>query len=814
MTSMRHSRSAALGPATLVSAAMLGSGLIISTSDALAQPTVIEEIIVTAQKREQNVNDVPIAISAYSQQIIQSLGIRSTEELESLTPGLEVNNTGGVGTKTYTIRGVGFNDYSTGASSTVGLYFNEVSVPYTVMSTRMFFDIDRIEVAKGPQGYLYGRNTTAGHVSIYSRKPTSEFEAGFNAGISSYETFDFSGYLSGPLSDYSRGRIALATTQSGEGWQESLSRPGDKLGELDKMAVRGSIDWDIADNLNLLFNLHYNDDQSDNLAPTAFDGTLVGLEFPTRRGPIFNTQGELEQFVIFSTDDNEAADWTNGPANALRPRRDNQLSGLAARVTWEIGKLQFVSVTGYDEFERNEANDWDGTDLLDSSNINTTDLDVFSQEFRLSGYGDRFVWLAGIYYSEDELSEIYNYYFGEGRFGINQVSTRFVQDTDSIAGFGHLEWDITGSTGLLLGLRYTSENRDWSGCTYDATPPNLSVPGVPLTVFLNNIINGPGVLTPNGLLNDGFNFPNGLPAVNPLAANECGTFNDLLNTPGAGQYGVFSDSISADELMWKVGIDHRPNEDVLLFGSISKSFKSGGFNGANSNTHSQLVPYDIENLLAYEVGVKATIVDGSMQLNASVFFYDYEDKQEREAAVTPVGNLSGLANIPESEIIGAEADMLWLANDRLTISAGVSFLDTEIKEWFPVDNEASMFPNTVLFDASGAELPNAPPFSGNLSAAYEFDVGPRLLLTPAFDVIYRGETSGDIMPENEREDYTLVNLRFTLEPQDADRWSLQLWARNLLDEDYFVSGQVGGNFTVTRSNGMPRTFGVNVDMQF
>ena len=335
----------------------------------------LEEIVVTAQKRSQNINDVPIAISAYTAESVQALGIRSAEDMEYLTPGLEVNTTGGVGTKTWTIRGVGFNDYSTGASSTVGIYFDEVAVPYPVMATGMFFDTERVEVVKGPQGDLYGRNTTAGQISFFSKRPTEEFEAGLSAGLSRYETFDFEGYLSGPLGETTNGRIAFATTQRGEGWQESLSRPGDMLGEIDRIAFRGMLDWQITDNVDVLFKAYFNDDQSDNLAPTAFDGTLVGLPFATRRGAPFNGAGELEPAVIFSTDNNEAADWTNGANNALRPRRDNQLSGVSARLTWDIGDYELTSISSYDKFERNEANDWDGTALNDSSNINITDID-------------------------------------------------------------------------------------------------------------------------------------------------------------------------------------------------------------------------------------------------------------------------------------------------------------------------------------------------------------------------------------------------------------------------------------------------------
>lgn len=782
------------------------------TQATAAETSAIEEVIVTAQKREQAINDVPITISAYEGETLQDLGIRSAEDLGMLTPGLEVSNAGGVGTKVWTIRGVGFNDYSTSASSTVGVYIDEVALPYPVMLTGTFFDVDHIEVLKGPQGDLFGRNTTAGQVSVVSRRPTREFDAGVSVGFARYQTLDLQGFVSGPLSDKVRGRLAFAGTRSNDGWQKSLTRPGDELGEVDRKAVRAMLDWDLSDAVELRLSAHLNDDQSDNVAPTAFDGREVGLPFASRHGGPFNPNGELEQFVVLSTDDNEAADWTNGPNDALRPHRDNQLRGAVARLSWKIGGLELVSVTGYDELEREEANDWDGTALLDSSNINATDIESFSQELRLSGASERLDWVAGVYYSTDDLQEDYNYFFGEGRFGINQLNTDYEQETDALGAFAHLELALTERVQAIVGLRYTDEERKWTGCTYDATPTDIAVPGLPLFVFLNNIINGPGVITPNGLLNDGFNFPNGLPAVVPLAPNGCGTFNDLLGTPGVGQYGVFSRKISANEPMWKVGLSFRPNPDVLLYGSISQGFKSGGFNGANSNTHSQLVPYDIEKLLAYELGAKATI-GGRLQLNGAVFFYDYKDKQEAEFAVTPVGNISGVSNIPKSEVRGAELEVLWVPTDRLTINAGFSFLDTEVTEWRPVDGLASLFPNVVRFDASGAELPNAPQFSGNLLVSYDVPVGA-YTLTPGFDVVHRGSTTGDIVPENFRDSYTLAGARLSLARSDDERWRAQLWVRNLLDEDYYVSGQTGGNFTVTRTNGMPRTWGITFDYHF
>ena len=173
--------------ATLVSGAVYGQAL--------------EEIVVTAQKREQGANDVGITMNAFTGAQLKDMGFTTAEDMALMTPGLTVNETAATGVPLYTIRGVGYQDYSTGASSTVGLYFDEVAIPYTVMSRGLMFDVERVEVLKGPQGDLYGRNTTAGQINFVSRKPTDDFQAGVTAGIGSYSTFDLEGYVSSALSN-------------------------------------------------------------------------------------------------------------------------------------------------------------------------------------------------------------------------------------------------------------------------------------------------------------------------------------------------------------------------------------------------------------------------------------------------------------------------------------------------------------------------------------------------------------------------------------------------------------------------------------
>ncbi|MEP1470895.1 MAG: TonB-dependent receptor [Halieaceae bacterium] len=790
--------------------ALLGTGI-----GQAAMSAQLEEVVVTAQKRSQSANDVGITINAFTGDQLRDFGVLTAEDIAMLTPGLTVNETAATGVPLYTIRGVGFQDYSTAASSTVGLYFDEVSMPYAVMTRGLVFDTERIEVLKGPQGDLYGRNTTAGQINFVSNKPSDEFGAGLIGSYGNYSSWEVEGFVSGGITDAVQGRLAFKTTQRGDGWQESTTR-NDELGEKDATAFRGILNIDFTENVNLLLIGHYIKDESENKANTSYSGEEIGQgEFNNPYTPLEDYFFVGEQAPWYSSGDNEAADWTNsytsgvtGRTFDLRPQRDNELTGFSARLDWTIGDMNLTSITGYNEFEREESNDWDGGFFNDSSNINTTDLEVFSQELRLSGATDTVNWVGGLYYSKDEMDEYYHYFMSDSVFGVGSIpwgvdlfagtpilelDTKYEQETESVAIFGHVEWQFSEAWRLTLGARYTEEERDWAGCTFVADDASLA-----------------------GFLNAQFGAS--------LGAGDCGTINDdpdspnyifsVIGTPAINDaFQVYDDEIDTDKWMGKIGLDFLASDDVLVYGMISRGFKSGGFNGANSNTTQQLKPYGEEELTSYEIGTKATLLDGSMQLNAAAFYYDYEDKQEQDAAVTFVGNISGLTNVPESEIYGAEIDLNWLPTDGLQVALGVAWLDTEIKKWDAVDRDASAWPNTVFRDVSGNELAQSPEWSFTGLAKYEWPLGDRLVMEVAADFSFTDETTGGINIEEATDDYTIWNARVGISSSDGD-WRALLWSRNITDEDYFPSAYVGGNGPYVRSYGMPRTYGVTLSYFF
>jgi len=779
---------------------------------------MLEEVIVTAQKRNQSENDIGIAISTWTGNELRDMGVVSAEDMALRTPGLTVNESSATGVPLYTIRGVGFQDYSTGASSTVGIYFDQVAMPYTVMTRGLLFDAERVEVLKGPQGDLYGRNTTAGQINFISNKPSEEFEVGVNVGYSSYSTVDFEGFVNGSMGENTQGRIALKTIQSSEGWQKSVDGD-DELGEKDVTALRASFNIELSEDANLLLVAHHVDDQSDNKANTAYDGREIGLaEFSAPYSAVAPYLASGETPPWYSTDDNEAAGWTNsytssitGTTFDLRPKRDNQLKGMSAHLDWDLGNVSLTSITAYNKFERVERNDWDGGQYNDSSNINTTDLSVFSQELQLSGSTDSVDWLVGAYYSTDEMEEYYHYFMSDSLYGgaslvfdiapfklngtgILELDTKYQQETDSSAIFGHVEWQFTDALKLTVGGRYTKEQRDWSGCTYVADDNSLG--------SFNNVLFG-----------------------TTLSAGSCGTIDDrpssptfilgLLGTPDANNgLAVFTDTIDTSRMMGKIGLDYTPSDNVLYYASISQAFKSGGFNGANSNTTTQLMPYDEEILTSYEIGAKATLLEGSMQLNAAVFSYDYKDKQEKDRVITLVGAISGLTNVDESSITGAEIDIQWLPTDGLRLAFGGAWLDTEIDQWQAVDAANSAWlVNTATFDASGSELPQAPSLSYTALIGYDTNITENLILGMALDLSYTDKTTGGVAPERATEDYMVINARLSISDA-SEKWKTLLWVRNVADEDYYASAFLGGNGPYVRSMGMPRTVGVSLSYSF
>ena len=406
------------------------------------------------------------------------------------------------------------------------------------------------------------------------------------------------------------------------------------------------------------------------------------------------------------------------------------------------------------------------------------------------------------------MDEYYHYFMSDSVFGlgsipfnaapfffapIRELDTTYTQETNSAAIFGHVEWQFTDKARLTLGARYTEEDRDFQGCTRSADDGSLA-----------------------GFLNFAFGAS--------LQPGDCGTIDDDPDSPNnffalAGSpninnaFPLYQESISTGEWSGKIGLDYAISDDLLLYTTLSQGFKSGGFNGANSNTTRQLNSYKPEQLTSFEVGAKSTLLEGRMQLNAAAFLYDYKDKQEQDRAVTFVGNISGLTNVPKSTIKGAELDMKWAVNDRLRIDLAAAWLDTEIDQFLAVDGDLSAFPNIVLRDVAGSELAQSPKLSWSARINYSWPLANGMMMNVGGDASYTAETSGGTQIEDATDSYTIANARIGLGSADG-KWETTLWGRNVTDEYYYPAAYLGGNGPYVRANGMPATYGVTFDYNF
>ncbi len=802
----------------LCTSALLAPAAAIAQSAGDTGPSqTLATIVVTAQKRRQNANDVPMTLNVFTGRQLANLGVSNPSDLAQYTPGLMVSASGGTGVPYYSIRGVGFQDYSTGSSSTVGLYYDGVAMPYAVMTADApLFDLKRVEVLKGPQGDLYGQNTTAGQINFISNTPTDHFDSSLRLGYSSYQTMHIEGYVNGPLAHGIDGRLAFTSTQSGEGWQNSLTRPYDRLGKQDIYALRGMLDFALGGRGDWLLKAEYDRNLSDNQANTAYDGRIIGLgQFPTPYAQIlpYVTSGNAPWY---STGNNTAADWSNfytapnGTITYIRPRKNERLLSLASTLNYRLGhSLNLTSVTGYYGFQRRDANDWAGVPGQPvSSNINTSDIKVYSQELRLSGTVRRLDWIAGLYWEHDRVDDRYHYFMADSVYGqggvdfnvmpfaaapILTLSTRYHQETTSKAVFGHAGYRITRRLKIIGGVRYTDEARSWAGCTYDSG---------------------------DGSLANFLNFAFGA----TLSPGACGTINDIpgtpgyifsvLGTPNVNQaFQVYRQTVHDAEWMGDLSPSYLITKNIMAYFRFAHGFKSGGFNGANSNTTSQLEAYKPEELNEYELGLKSTLLHHRMQLNLSGFYYDYRNKQESSLAVTFVGNISGITNVPKSRIEGFESSLTWLPVAGLVTHVDATWLDTRVLQWNPVSN-ASHWPTVVRFNAAGEQLAQAPKWEFGGHIGYEKPINTSLKAGIDFDANYKGPTSGSALGvAYATAGYTLCNVRLMLANID-DRWRVMLWSRNVFNKYYYPAAYGFINVPYVRTVGMPRTVGVTLQYHF
>jgi outer membrane receptor protein involved in Fe transport len=755
-------------PATAV-AAVLATGVAGTLAPALAHAQTatpravadsrLEDVVVTAQRREQSVQDVGIAVTAVTGEQLADRGITSINDLERLAPSLNVIPQFGGGQAQFIIRGVGFADYATLNSPTVGVYLDEVAFPLPVMTQGQLFDVQRVEVLRGPQGTLYGRNTTGGAVNFVTNRPTDEFSAGITAEAGNYDHVRAEGFVSGPLGDELRVRLA-AVTQQGGAWRRNRVR-GEKLGDADQTAVRAIAEWQATENFTAALTLRYGQNRGDGAGAYLLGRQSTRLPgvpaLPADADPRNTGWGTSAAFAQLL-----------GITPTTKPFRDDDQFAASLRLDWNVGFGRLTSLTSHETMDRREYDDWDGSANALSEVWFASDIAVTQQELRLASNDDAALqWVAGFYYSKEELDEEYwsNFTDSLGLYAQTPYSSR--AETASV--FGQLEYRLTDALNLVFGLRYEDESRELRG---------LSTRGV---------------------------VPVSPPVVIPFVTNA-------------------DRDTDMQEVSGKAGLEYRVTPDVLLYGTVSRGVKSGGFTAYNttanlppSNPADPLRPFEPEVLWSYEAGLKGEFADGRVQLSAAAFWYDYRDQQVLSVVVDPVnGPIGRIVNAPKSEIYGGEFELLAQPTDGLRLRAALAYSEGTYREFQDVDVAASSVGppyRTVPLDRSGEDL-DFPNLTFNGSIAYAIPLAG-YTLEPELAYSYRDElTSVLVSPTRGRiydvGAYGLLDARLTLQPASGGPWSVTLYGRNLADEEYDVTR----NFFLPDNSigiaGAPRTYGIRV----
>lgn len=699
------------------------------SAPAMADNQVLEEIIVTAQRRGESLQSTPITVNAVTGEMAIEKGILSTTDLQLVTPGL-VYADSGIGQTVY-LRGVGTQNSATGEEMSVATYIDGVYHSALPAGFSNLGNIERVEVLKGPQGTLFGRNATGGLIHILTKNPSSTPELNVSATVGDYATYGAQIYATGPLGDSVAANFSGNFHRQDEGWGKNVFN-GREVYETSNYSLRAKLLWTVSEDTEVLLNVD---------ASERDDAKSAGAIFETGAG--IGGQQPLGDFYDIQ--------------HNLHPRELVSNGGASLRIQHDLSWSRFTSTTAYRTHEMDSDFDSDRTAFSTVDALIQDESDQLTQEFQLQSLDESAVkWIVGIYYFDWEADLTKFQLSGAGLAAAGGVLDRSAfLDTKSWAGYGQVTMPVTERTNVTVGARYTEDERDLKASDF-------------------------------------------LPAF--------GLTTGRVNT-----------SDSWGETTWRLAVDHSVTDDMMVFASYSRGFKSGVYNMFAPADP----PVEPETLDAFEVGMKSEFLDNRLRLNVSGFYYKYEDIQLNQA----VSGANRLFNAAEATVQGLDMEVVALVGDGLSLDMAFQVLDTEYDDFANAPNQlprpatCTPFPqqlpgprtggNLVCFsDASGNQLIRAPEFSGSVGARYEW---PTAMGNYALSLHY-AYTDGfpyEVSNRLQQDAHGVLNGQLGWR-SPSEKYGLRLWGRNLADEEYFTN--MASSTADTFVPAAPRTFGITVDM--
>lgn len=687
------------------------------------------EVVVTAQFRTESIQDIPIAVTAFGEEQLQNQRITNALDLNNLAPSLRIGSGDAAANPKIFIRGVGLADFNPSSSAAVSMYVDGVLYGSPLSQMSGFYDLERIEVLRGPQGTLYGRNTTGGAINVVSRGPTDEFSYDASIDYGSYDRLNAQFGFGGPIiEDVLSYRIAGMVLQD-SGY--TLNRTtGNYVNDSDRWALRGQLRYTPNDDLevNAMVSYFQNRGGARQIKSRAL--------FPADASVADATTGLCAAGSYYSglcTDAIGYMDTSSDPYSIetnLEGVDEVDVMTSSLEVAYHFDTMDLISITAYQSSDRDDIENTDANPLQMIEARYAAQQAQFSQEVRLQSSGDEALqWVVGGFYLHDDLKDNSNYdvlrilrplyMTDDNPLGISPAdsvglfSWPYNQVTDSFAIFGQADYDVTDKLTATLGLRWSSDTKSMD--------------------YTSQVENG---------------------LITLLEYEDETTFSDWSG---------------------RLGLSYQYDANTNLYAMYNRGYKSGGYFGGNASSADQLEPYDNETLNAFEVGSKSDLW-GMARLNLAAFYYQYEDQQvfaltTRNGITTQV-----LDNAANSSIYGLEAEFSANLTDNLGISLNGAYLHSEIEDY---ESEGE--------DYSGNMLQHSPEFSLNAAINYAIDLNDGSQIFTDWDANYRTRVYFDnTMNERTSEgDLTLVNGQIGWRNAD-DTLEMGVFAKNIFDQSYLV----------------------------
>lgn len=785
----------------------------IAQSDANADETSSERtlgtVTVTATRRAENLQQTGSAISALNEDDLNIRSIQSVEDASELVPGLQVATY--QGDTSLFIRGIGTPVIIAGADSSTATYSDGVFLSRAAAIGPAFFDVERLEVLRGPQGTLYGRNATGGAVSIISKGPADEFEGEARLILGDYNRVQAFAAAGGPLADGFRARLAVQKENRDGFTTVTRSDPSRSFEAEDKddLVARLTIEGDLSENVMLtLRGDYYNADDKANVfhfASLGYQEEVPGW-LATREGsqtiPYFLIKDSGRISAAGSRDIFSGVDYFN----------NTTIWGISADLDWAIGDYDLQVIAGYKDTNPEFQNSFDLGETFNTYIQRGEDHQQWNVDVQLSSPAtNTFRWIVGGGYFNEE-NDIENNIFGDfwepiltqglldlqaagvlPPFPINipqstlccELHLNGEQSTDAFNLFVDTEFDLTDTVTIKAGLRYSEEERDGAQA-FDLAFLSPT-PGGDLTRFAPNILFFPNAVSDSrdGVQPDPFGF-----VVAPVEGPT--TFD--ATTP-------------------KIAFEWTPNDDILLYASAQKGFKSGGYNIGSS----QRTPFQPEGIWAYETGAKTSLLDDQFRLNAAAFFYDYTNLQAQDS----IANQPIIRNVGKAEVTGAEVEFVGLLSDTFQVDGSLTYLDAVFTEGALTEPlrpaPLTQAPGSILTDLEGRRLTRAPEWKLHLGGQADFQVFNGDVTLRA-DYSWQDEIFFTVfnIDAASQEAYGLLRARATYAPANS-RFSFALFGENLTDQTYFTNQILTGTTygaEFVGSLGAPQTFGFEIAATF